>query len=96
MKSDNKEGVKKFLSTYVDKELDFIALPFELWNKLSNEFVRKYKLNSTNKTQEYIKLTPIEFPGLKYSKTQEKEDKKKEDDVFQDIENLFGDILEIK
>lgn len=96
MKSDNKEGVKKFISTYIDKDLDFIALPFELWNKLSNEFVRKYKLNSTNKTQEYIKLTPIEFPGLKYSKTQEKEDKKKEDDVFQDIENLFGDILEIK
>ncbi|MCK5762392.1 MAG: hypothetical protein KAH16_05795, partial [Candidatus Izimaplasma sp.] len=60
MKSEIKEQIVKILCDFYDKKLDYLALPKQVWEEKSQEFIQKWKQGQTN-----IELSPINHPDLK-------------------------------
>jgi DNA polymerase-3 subunit gamma/tau len=61
MRPDVKEIIIKLLTAFYQTELDYVALPKDVWEQKSQEFIKKWKENK----DAYIKLTPISHPSLK-------------------------------
>ncbi len=89
---DNKDGVKKLISDYLGYDMDYIALPHDIWKTVSDEFVKIYRSNHASSIQSFINLTPIYIEGFKWD---EKEDIIN-DEKYKDVLSLFGDKLEVK
>jgi len=91
MKEENIEGVKEFFQRYLNLYISFMAIPFDYWNKVSTEFVTKFKANKERNLNNYITLSEIECPGLNINT---KDTKKEKEDKFKDLEDIFSGIIE--
>lgn len=54
MKPDIKAKIVEILNRFFDKEIDYLALPKDVWAEKSGEFIKKWKNKEVN-----IKLSPI-------------------------------------
>lgn len=61
MMPEIKEKVIKLLSDFHGMEVDYLALPTEVWEEKSSEFLKKWREDKSK----YIKLSPINHPGLR-------------------------------
>lgn len=94
MKEENIKGIKEMVQKITGYDLDYIAIPQNLWDTLSNEYVGIYKANAKNNKMEYISLTPTPCPGLITGKTNKPIE---HDNKYKDLEDLFGeDFIKIK
>lgn len=91
MKKDNYEGIKKVIHEFLGYKMDFLAITLDAWKKVSDEFVKQYRINTNSGIKGFIKLSPVYIEGYDIK---EKEEVK--DDRFKEVENLFGDILEVE
>ncbi|HAQ56834.1 MAG TPA: hypothetical protein DCR44_05500 [Acholeplasmatales bacterium] len=87
-----KPGVKAALKASFGRDIDYIALPEEVFQAISDEFVNLYRQGKRN-----IKLSPIVCPELRYVSA-ESEDKgsQKIEKVVSDAVGLFGDLVRVK
>ena len=86
MKPDVKEIVVELLSEFYDKKIDYLALPIDVWEQKSQEFIKKWKVDREN----YITLSEIEHPALKEIPKFNKEVSEFTPDSVKDAINLFG------
>ncbi len=86
MKDEIKKKIAKLLSDFHESELDYLALPTEVWKEKSGEFLKKWKEDKDR----YITLTPIEHPGLKEIKTVHHEVEDMTPDSVREAYNMFG------
>jgi len=93
MKKQNRDSIKKILKTFYQTPLDFIALPYPLWQTVSDEFVKKYRANYNSGNKDFITLSPLSYPGLR---NMEDEEENKKEDKYKNLIDTFGDILSIK
>jgi len=95
MKPEVHAPLVKLLSDYYERPIKFVALPEDLWDHVSDEFVKKFRAKKT--PDEWIELTPIHHPKLKSIPTSQET----YDDTINDTEKeaieLFGDsIVKVK
>lgn len=92
MKPSAKSLGKEVLKNAFKRDMDYIALPTEVFQNISNEFITAWKQGKKN-----IKLSPIVCPDLK-DVSQEAEEKTgtAEQKVVSDAINLFGDLVKVK
>ena len=94
MKEENVKGIKELISKITGFDLNYIAIPQNLWNTLSTEYVGIYKSNIKINKMEYIHLTPVPCPGLVTGKNKVNIE---HDNKYKDLEDLFGeDFIKIK
>lgn len=95
MKAQTHEKVVDLLSEYYQRDIRFLALPKTVWEPISDEFVKQFKVRQDE--NEWIRLTPINHPSLKIVT--------KTDDDYSDVMNgaekeardLFGDdVVKVK
>lgn len=86
MKEDIKEKIVKLLSDFHEIELNYLALPSEVWKNKSDEFLKKWREDKDR----YITLTPIEHPGLKDIKTVHHDVDDMTPDSVKEAYNMFG------
>ncbi|MCB9498393.1 MAG: DNA polymerase III subunit gamma/tau [Bacillales bacterium] len=93
MKKQNRESIKKILKAFYQTSLNFMALPYPLWQTVSDEFVKKYRANYNSGNKDFITLSPLSYPGLR---NMENEEENKKEDKYKNLIDTFGDILSIK
>jgi DNA polymerase-3 subunit gamma/tau len=86
MKPSTKKQTTKLLSDYYKREIDYLAIPKEVWEEKSQEFIRKWKNKEKN-----IKLSPINYPGLKELPKMTEEVEDMQPDSVKDALDMFGD-----
>ena len=93
MMPEVKEKVIKLLSDFHNQELDYLALPAEVWEEKTNEFLKIWRQDKTK----YVKLSPIDHPGLREIQTLTKEVDDFTPDSVKEAMNLFGsDNIRVK
>ncbi len=91
-------GIKKKLLTilekYFDRKMMFLALPQDVWQNISREFIKKFR--SRESEDEFIRLSPIDHPRL----VEIPKDEEDYDDVtsggVKEARKYFGDIVKEK
>jgi len=91
MKPATKKLATTLLSDYYKRTIDYLALPKDVWEEKSQEFIRKWKNKETN-----IKLSPINYPGLKELPRITEEVEDMQPDSVKDALDMFGDIVKVK
>lgn len=92
MMPNNKEITKELLKKHYQRELDFIALPEDIFDDLAKEFITLWNQGKRN-----IKLSKIECEDLKdVSNEEHLEQENKKPKVVSDAIDLFGDIVTVK
>jgi hypothetical protein len=86
MKPSTKYEPTKLLSDDYKREIDYLAIPKEVWEEKSQEFIQKWKNKETN-----IKLSPINYPGLKELPKMTEEVEDLQPDSVKDALDMFGD-----
>ena len=86
MKPNIKERIINILSDYYQKEIDYLALPLDVWESKSQEFIKKWKQNSND----YITLSEINHPQLKEMPTVEEETDDLTPDSVKQAQAIFG------
>ncbi len=93
MKPDVKEIIIKILSDFYKRPINYLALPAEVWEEKSQEFIKKWKINRN----EYIKLSEIVHPALKEIPKFKKEVSEFTPDSVKDAISIFGsDAVKVK
>ena len=82
MRSDVRKKIKRLLKKVYSLELDYIALPEELWEIKRKEFFEQFNIGMSPT------LTEFSFPGLHLE-----EETREEPDVIKDAIAEFGDTL---
>jgi len=87
-----KLSVKAALKSAFDRDIDYVALPEEVFQAISDEFMNMYRQGKRN-----IKLSPIVCPELR-DMSVEADDKaaQKVEKVVSDAIDLFGDLVKVK
>ncbi len=94
MKPSLKARLIELLEDYYGRKMMFMALPEDLWEVISKEFIGKYRNRQDD--NEFIRLTPIDHPRL-VEKEDEKEDYQDvESESVKEAKDLFGDIVKVK
>ncbi len=93
MNPKNKEISKTIISRHYNREIDFIALPEDIFNDLAKEFMELW-----NKGKRQIKLTKINSNELKHMSIEDDalNTNNIQPKVVTDAIDLFGDIVKIK
>lgn len=92
MVPDNKEIIQRILYDKFQRDIDYMALPVEVFEDITKEFMELY-----NKGETDIKLTKIYCDGLKdVSKVKKDEKRNEESKVVTDAKNIFGDLVKVK
>ncbi|MFO7968589.1 MAG: DNA polymerase III subunit gamma/tau [Candidatus Izemoplasmatales bacterium] len=92
MVPDNKEIIQRILYDKFQRDIDYMALPVEVFEDITKEFMELY-----NKGETDIKLTKIYCDGLKDVSKVKKDDKRNEESkVVTDAKNIFGDLVKVK
>ena len=86
MKPEVKEIITQLLSDYYKQNLDYLALPKDVWEQKSQEFIKKWKENKDG----YIELSPIIHPALKDIPKFEKDVSEFTPDLVKDAISIFG------
>jgi len=93
MKPDVKKIVTKILSDFYNQPLDYVALPTEVWEQKSQEFIKKWKEDK----DKYITLSKINHPALKEIPKFTKEMSEFTPDSVKDALSIFGpDAVRVK
>ncbi len=93
MKPDVKEIIMKILSDFYKRPINYLALPAQVWEEKSQEFIKKWKINRN----EYIKLSEIIHPALKEIPKFKKEVSEFTPDSVKDAISIFGsDAVKVK
>lgn len=92
MKPATKVFGREILKNAFKREIDFLALPGDVFQAISDEFMTAWKQGKRN-----IKLSPIVCPDLR-DVSQEMDEKAgfTEQKVVTDALNVFGDLVKIK
>jgi DNA polymerase III subunit gamma/tau len=92
MTPTNKNIVKKIFQKKFNREVDYMALPANVFSDISNEFINLYKQGKTN-----IKLSKIVCEGLKdVSKVEKVKAQDSKPKIVQDAIGLFGNKVKVK
>lgn len=94
MKPQIKSKVLEILQAYFGRKMMFLALPEEVWNKLSSEFIKKFKQNSGDNTP--IKLSRIDHPRLVEIPDTEESYEDVTNESVKEAKDLFGDRVKVK
>jgi len=86
MEPEIKETIKGMLSTFHEIDLDYMALPANVWESVSAEFLQEWRKDKHRQ----IKLTPISHPGLKEIKLQTQKTDTFTPDSVKEAMQLFG------
>jgi DNA polymerase-3 subunit gamma/tau len=93
MRPEVKVIVIKLLSEFYGTEIDYLALPKEVWEQKSQEFIEKWRENKN----QYIKLSDINHPTLKDMPVIKNEQSEFTPDSVKDAISLFGaDAVRVK
>jgi DNA polymerase-3 subunit gamma/tau len=93
MRPDVKDIIIRLLGDYFETEIDYLALPKEVWERKSQEFIKKWRENK----DAYVRLTPIDHPALKDMPSIQKDVGEFTPDSVKDAIKLFGsDAVKIK
>ena len=89
---DNKKKIKEVLQHKFERDIDYMALPTNVFEDITNEFKEAYL-----KGVKFIHLSPIQSEGLKdVSQVVEKKDETKESKIVSDAKKLFGNLVREK
>lgn len=92
MTPNNKTIVKAILKQHFNRDMDYIALPDDVFTDIANEFAELWKQGKRN-----IKLSKIQCEGLvDVSSDMEDNEHKVEPKIVSDAKDLFGDIVNVK
>ena len=92
MMQEVKQKVVKLLSDFHGLDLDYLALPTEVWEDKMNEFLKKWRENK----DQYVQLSKIEHPGLKDIPKINNDVDEFTPDSVKEAMNLFGNDIRIK
>ncbi len=95
MKPQVKSHIVDILEAYFERPIMFLALPQEIWEGISKEFIKKFR--ARKKDDEFIRLSPIEHPRLvEIPDTGENYDDVASDST-KEAKDLFGEeIVKVK
>lgn len=93
MKPGKKETIKSLLKNFFNLDLDYIAIPLDLWDMLSLEFVKVFRKNRENNDYSYIPLSYIPYKNLRILGLEEEV---KEKDKYSDFFDAFKDVINVK
>ena len=96
MKKTNRDKIKQIFSNEYNKDIDFIAIPFNTWKEVSDEFIKLYRANRSAQKRDFIKLTPVYVDGLRISSDEIETKTEDEPDEFKSFVDSFKDIIEVK
>ncbi|MFW5888872.1 MAG: DNA polymerase III subunit gamma/tau [Bacillota bacterium] len=89
---ENKKIIQRILYDKFQRDMDYIALPVEVFDDITKEFMELY-----HKGEKDIKLSKIYCEGLKdVSKVKNDKTADKESKVVTDAKNIFGDLVKVK
>ena len=92
MKPSVRRIVREALYKAFNREIDYMALPDEVFNGIADEFATQWRQNKRN-----IKLSPIVCPDLRdVSGEVAEETTVKEEKIVEDALNIFGDFVKVK
>ncbi|MFK5883782.1 MAG: hypothetical protein QM489_05500, partial [Candidatus Izemoplasma sp.] len=92
MKPEIKEKIVDLLSRFYQKDLDYLALPKDIWYEKSSEFIKKWRNNEVN-----IKLSPIVHNDLVEIPLISDEIEDMTPDSVKEAINIFGsDTVKVK
>ena len=93
MRPETQKILTKLLTDFFGTSLHYLAIPKEVWEQKSQEFIKKWKTDKDT----YIKLTPIHHPALKDIPKFTQEVSEFTPDSVKDAINLFGsDAVRVK
>ncbi len=93
MKPQIKGKIISILEDYFNRPMMFLALPEALWNKISKEFIDKFRKDDSN---DPITLTPINHPRLIEIPDTEESYEDVTNESVKEAKDLFGDIVKVK
>ncbi len=92
MAPNNKTIAKDVLRNLYSRDMDFMALPDDVFEDITKEFIELWKRGN-----KYIKLTKITCEGLKDVSGEDKQEvSESKPKIVSDAINLFGDIVVVK
>jgi hypothetical protein len=92
MMPKNKDLMIKILSNKFNRNLNYMALPVNVFEEITQEFKEVYKTGA-----DYIHLSQIFCEGLKdVSQMTEKSESEQESKIVSDAKQIFGDLVRIK
>lgn len=92
MKPSVKRIVREALYKAFTREIDYMALPEDVFAEIAEEFAIQWRQNKRN-----IKLSPIICPDLRdVSDEVTEESAVKEEKIVEDALNIFGDFVKVK
>ena len=91
MKPNNKNKIKQVLKTVFNQNLDFIALPKDVWDEKSNEFMTFYRKGLKN-----IEISPIISSVLRDVKGEYQDEVDEHDELVTKSIDIFGDSIVIE
>ncbi|MFW6319865.1 MAG: DNA polymerase III subunit gamma/tau [Bacillota bacterium] len=94
MSKELKANILRLLERYFDRQLMFMALPNEIWESISAEFVKKFRKKQAS--EDFITLTKIDHPRLVEIPNHNEDYKDVESDSVKEAKTLFGDIVKVK
>lgn len=94
MSKELKANILRLLERYFDRQLMFMALPNEIWESISAEFVKKFRKKQAS--EDFITLTKIDHPRLVEIPNHNENYKDVESDSVKEAKTLFGDIVKVK
>ncbi|TVP94347.1 MAG: DNA polymerase III subunit gamma/tau [Acholeplasmatales bacterium] len=94
MSKDVHHRLVELLEDYFKRPIMMQALPEELWELISGEFVKKFRAKTD--PDAFIKLTPINHPKLIDIPAEETTFDDVRSDSFKEARDLFGDIVKVK
>ncbi len=94
MTPDMKKNIIDLLGRYFGRKIMFMALPEELWENISMEFVKKFRKKKT--PDEFIKLEPIKHPQLKEIPQDNEDFSDVDSESVKEAKDLFGDIVKVR
>ena len=94
MKPQVKSQLLEILEAYFERQMMFLALPEEVWQKISKEFIDKFRKRQDEKAK--ITLSPIEHPRLIEIPDTEENYDDVSNESLKEAQNLFGDVVKAK
>ncbi len=94
MKPQIKSKILEILEAFFGRKMMFLALPEEVWNKLSSEFIKKFRQNPDGDSP--IKLSKIDHPRLVEIPDTEENFEDVTNESVKEAKDLFGDVVKVK
>ena len=94
MKPKIKARLLDLLEEYYGRRMMFLALPKDLWEVISQEFISKYRARKDD--QQFIHLSPINHPKLHDIPDVNETYEDVESKSLKEAKDLFGDIVKVK